>query len=87
MVALLWKIIYKQVLGRGLMGSRVDSGPPLARSRVGIIKFGPAGRPELLIFLFPKNCRKKGPRGPWGDPVDPGALWGPGGPVFLILLH
>ena len=30
--ALLWKFLYNQVLRRGLMGSRVDSGPPLARS-------------------------------------------------------
>ena len=30
--ALLWKLLYNQVLRRGLMGSRVDSGPPLARS-------------------------------------------------------
>ena len=31
--ALLRKFLYNQVLGRGLMGSWMDSGPPLARSR------------------------------------------------------
>ena len=39
--ALLRIPLYNQVLGRGLMGSRVDPGPPLARSRVNILaKYG-----------------------------------------------
>ena len=38
--ALLRRILYNQVLGRGLMWSRVVSPPPLARSRVEILDLG-----------------------------------------------
>ena len=58
------------------MGSRVDFGQPLARSRAGILT-----KISCILFAVKKTPRK-GPGGPSGPWEGPGRALGPLGPLL-----
>ena len=80
--ALLRISLYNQVLGRGLMGSRVAPEPPLARSRVKILVLGGNntfwGKQQPRGVARATAHARHGPRGAHRGPHGP--PWGPRGP-------
>ena len=85
--ALLRRFLYNQVLGRGLMGSRVSPGPPLARSRVKIPVFCRnntfSGKQQPWGVARATAHARHGLYGAHGGPMGPmGAQGGPWGPPW-----